>query len=163
VRRGDAVAGVPLLRAALEGLRRARFEVPCSEFLSSLATALAASGNVTEGLATIDAVPGRVESIGESWFAPEALRLKGLLLLMRNESVDAENHFLRSLELAHRQGARSWELRTAVSLARLQRGQGRIREAHDRLTSIYSHFTEGFGTADLQAAKHLMNALARAI
>ena len=61
--------------------------------------------------------------------------------------------------LARRQGALSWELRTAMSLARLQRDQGCRREALDLLTSVHGRFTEGFGTADLQAAKLLLDEL----
>jgi predicted ATPase len=72
----------------------------------------------------------------------------------------AEDHFRRSLDLARRQGALSWELRTAMSLARSQRHQGRIGEARDLLTSVYGRFTEGFGTADLQSAKRLLDEFA---
>jgi predicted ATPase len=93
---------------------------------------------------------------------PEVLRLKGELLILQNESnaAVAEDCFLRSLDWARRQGALSWELRTATSLARLRRDQGRRREAFDLLASVYGRFTEGFGTADLQSAKRLLDEFA---
>jgi predicted ATPase len=65
----------------------------------------------------------------------------------------AEEHFLRSLDWARRQGALSWELRTSTSLARLQHGQGRVAEARSLLQSVYDRFSEGFETADLKTAK----------
>ena len=92
---------------------------------------------------------------------PEVLRIKGELLLLQNGSnaAVAEDSFLRSLDWARRQGALSWELRTAMSLARLQRDQGCRREALDLLASVHGRFTEGFGTADLQAARLLLDEL----
>jgi predicted ATPase len=72
----------------------------------------------------------------------------------------AENQFRRSLDLARHQGALSWELRTATSLARLWQDQGRVGEAHDLLASVYGRFIEGFVTADLVAARALLNELA---
>jgi predicted ATPase len=71
----------------------------------------------------------------------------------------AENHFNQALDWARRQGALSWELRAATSLAGLLRDQGRIGEARDLLAPIYERFTEGFGTADLQAGKKLLDEL----
>ena len=71
----------------------------------------------------------------------------------------AEDHFLQGLDLARRQGARSWELRCATSLARLWRDQARSKEARELLTPVYDRFTEGFATADLRAAKALLEEL----
>jgi len=91
---------------------------------------------------------------------PEALRVKGELLLLPDDSANAaEGNFGRSLDLARRQGALSWELRTLTSLARSRRKQGRIVEAHDFLAPVYWRFTEGFETPDLQSAKLLLEAL----
>jgi predicted ATPase len=92
---------------------------------------------------------------------PEVLRIKGELLLMHDESntTVAEDCLLRSLDWARRLGALSWELRTAMSLARLQRDHGRIGEARDLLSSMYGRFTEGFGTADLRSARRLLDEL----
>ena len=71
----------------------------------------------------------------------------------------AEGHFLRALDYARPQGAMSWELRAAVGLARLWRDQHRAGEARETLRSVYRRFNEGFGTADLRAAKSLLEEL----
>jgi predicted ATPase len=71
----------------------------------------------------------------------------------------AEEHLHRSLDLARRQEALAWELRAAISLARLRREQGRRREARDLLASASGRFTEGFATADLRAARRLRDDL----
>ena len=93
---------------------------------------------------------------------PELLRLKGELLLLRSilaTTQPAEYFFRQALDLARGQGALSWELRAATSLARLLRDRDRIDEARDLLAEVYGRFTEGFGTADLQAAKQLLDDL----
>ena len=91
----------------------------------------------------------------------ELLRVKGELLLLQGAPGKAapEDNFRQALDWARRQGALSWELRAATSLACLLRDQDRIGEARDLLASIYDRFTEGFGTADLQAAKKLLDEL----
>jgi predicted ATPase len=73
--------------------------------------------------------------------------------------VAAEDHFRQALDWARRQGALSWELRCATSLARLRRDQARHEEARELLASVYDRFTEGFATADLRAAKALIDEL----
>jgi predicted ATPase len=72
---------------------------------------------------------------------------------------EAENCFLRSLELSRSQGARAWELRTATDLAALWAGQGRGGDAHRLLKSVFAQFTEGFETPDLKAAARLIATL----
>ena len=92
-----------------------------------------------------------------------ALRIKGELLLADGGSdaaANAEEQFLKALDWARRQDALSWELRVATSLARSWRGQHRIIEAHQLLDGVYRKFTEGFGTADLLAARDLLGQLA---
>jgi predicted ATPase len=93
---------------------------------------------------------------------PEALRIKGGLFLLQDRGViaAAEDHFRQALDLARQQGALSWELRAATSLARLWRDQARSQEAHELLAPVYDRFTEGFATADLRAAKALIEELA---
>jgi len=160
-RHGDIASAERQLRASLEGLRLAHYEVLYTPFLSSLAEILATTGRLEEAYAAADAALQRAERNQALWWLPEALRIKGeaLLLSNRTDAPAVEDHFRRSLDLAHRQGALSWELRGAASLARLWRGQGRNREARELLTSVYARFTEGFGTADLQAAKRLLDEL----
>src|SRR5262249_47405621 len=89
----------------------------------------------------------------------ETLRIKGCLLALRGDAATAERCYIASLDWARTQQAKSWELRTATSYARLMRDQGRAREAHDLLAPIYGWFTEGFATKDLTEAKALLDEL----
>ncbi|WP_210164435.1 winged helix-turn-helix domain-containing protein [Bradyrhizobium sp. Ai1a-2] len=95
------------------------------------------------------------------WCGPEILRIEGEGILKEASSdvATAEARFRTSLDLARKQGALSWELRAATSLARLWRKQGRGREAHELLSSIYTRFTEGFGTVDVTSARLLLDEL----
>jgi predicted ATPase len=115
-------------------------------------------GRFDAGLAAIDEALNRTERNSGFWWMPEALRLKGEILLLSNQANvrSAEHYFRRSLDLAHHQGALSWELRGALSLGRLRHSQGRNGDACDLLTSVYSRFTEGFDTAHLRSAKLLL-------
>ena len=93
----------------------------------------------------------------------EILRAMGCGMLKQSgpdAAGTAQSIFLSSLNIAHRQGALSWELRTATSLARLWRDQRRLAEARDLLAPVYGRFSEGFATADLTAARRLLDELA---
>ena len=159
-RRGDFLTGARLLRASLDGLRSAQYEVLYTPFLSSLAEVLARTGHVAEGLAHADEALRRTEQNHAFWWTPEALRIKGeILLSYRGDANAAEDLFHRSLDLAHRQGALAWELRAAMSLARSRRGNGKGAAARDLLASIHGRFSEGFATADLRSAKALIDQL----
>ena len=89
----------------------------------------------------------------------EIRRVEGNLLLAENGSAEAEACYLKALEVARAQKARSLELRTAGDLARLWAGQDRRSEARDLLAPVYGCFTEGFDTADLKEAKALLDEL----
>jgi predicted ATPase len=92
---------------------------------------------------------------------PELLRIKGELVLMQDEETEqAEDCFRQALDWARRQGALSWELRAATSLARLLRRRGRAEEALTLLQPVYDRFKEGFRAADLKAARALLDDLA---
>jgi len=148
-----------LLRSARGELRETGFAALYAEILRALAEALAGAGEVAEGLATIDEALARSERNEERWCVAELLRIKGDLVLQEgglDSAEAAEGHFLKALDWARRQGALSWELRTATSLSRLWHNQGRRQEAHRLLAPIYDRFTEGFATADLRAAKALI-------
>lgn len=114
---------------------------------------MAKTGLPDEGLAAID----EVLETAWMWWMPEALRIKGEILLSSNnaDATLAEDHFRRSLDLA--QKALTWELRTAISLGHLYRAQGCIQDLPSLLNSIYGQFTEAFGTADLRSAKLLLD------
>jgi adenylate cyclase len=104
-----------------------------------------------------------VDNTSERWYEAELYRLKGELLLgqagTQHRMDEAEGCFLRALGIASRQRARSWELRTAMSLSRLWQQQGKQADAYQMLAKIYSWFSEGFDTADLQEARALLEAL----
>jgi predicted ATPase len=102
-----------------------------------------------------------VDTTGERHTEAELHRLKGELLLVQptDHTTEAEVCFQQALDIARRQQAKSWELQAAMSLSRLWQHQGKRQEAHDLLTEVYSWFTEGFDTADLQEAKTLLEGL----
>ena len=98
----------------------------------------------------------------ERWCEPELLRINAEVVAALGHWDDASALFRQSLAVAQEQGALSWELRTATSLAPLLRSQGRPADAIACLQPVYDRFTEGFGTADLIAAKQLLDELSDA-
>jgi predicted ATPase len=82
------------------------------------------------------------------------------MLTLKDDLAGAEQNYLASLDWAREQQAKSWELRTSTSLARLWQKQRKRKEAHDLLVPIYDWFTEGFDTKDLKEAKALLDELA---
>jgi predicted ATPase len=81
-------------------------------------------------------------------------------MLPEPDAAKAEAYFERALAVAHQEQAKSWELRAAMSMARLWRAQGKRNEARDLLAPVYGWFTEGFDTLDLKEAKALLEELA---
>jgi predicted ATPase/DNA-binding winged helix-turn-helix (wHTH) protein len=163
--REDFAGGLPLLRDALAELRERGASPSYPSFLAILAGALGRAAQVVEGLATIDRALILSKDHEEHWCLPEVLRIRGELTILEDAAdahAVAERHFLESLSWANRQQALAWELRTATSLARLWRRQRRVGEARELLGPVYDRFTEGFGTADLQRAKNLLEQLALA-
>ena len=100
-----------------------------------------------------------VERTGERFFAAELNRHKGQLLLRQGHTEAAEELYREALSIAREQEAKLWELRAAVSLARLRSDQDRRAKARDLLAPVYGWFTEGFDTADLKEAKALLDEL----
>ena len=103
-----------------------------------------------------------VETTKESWCEAEIYRVAGEIALLspRPDTTKAEEYFEQALAIAREQQAKSWELRAAMSMARLWRDQGKRQEAHDLLAPVYGWFTEGFDTLDLKEAKALLDELA---
>ena len=158
---GDTAAGLRHLGGALEELRETKYTGHLMAFLGTFAEASGRAGQVAEGSAAIDEALARSERT-EAWGVTELLRIKGELALREgtpNAAEMAEGLFLKGLGWARDQGALSWELRTAMSLARLRRDCGRTQDVHDLLAPIYARFTEGFDTADLRAAKAFLDDL----
>ena len=101
-----------------------------------------------------------VETTKEKWCEAELCRIAGEIALMSPEpNTRAEAYFERALAIACAQQAKSWELRVAMSMARLWRDQGKRQHAHDLLAPVYGWFTEGFDTLDLKEAKSLLEQL----
>jgi predicted ATPase len=127
-----------------------------------LARALACTGQPAEALSVLEEALMRCKQFGEGWCRPELLRINAEVLLQRtNDAAPAAGRQLAAARaLARRQGARSWELRIATSLALVWLRKGRKREALDVLKPVYDEFTEGFATADLQRASTLLRELA---
>ena len=99
---------------------------------------------------------------GHGWYAAELLRIKGEVLLQQRadqSALAAEDCFNQAAQIARKQGALFWELRVALSVARLKVSQGRQHEARGPLASVYDRFTEGFATADLKATRTLLEGL----
>ena len=127
-----------------------------------LADAYRKSGQPGEGLDVVINALAKVDQTDCRYYEAELHRIKGELLLM--QSVPAEEHaeacFQNALKIARGQSAKSWELRAAMSLSRLWQSQGKRAQARQLLGDIYGWFTEGFDTADLKAAKAMLDELA---
>jgi predicted ATPase len=156
--RSSSSTGLRLLRAAFAGPGAAGSVPRLFTFL--MAEALGRAGQIADGLAMIEEAILRSERSEERWIIAELLRIKGELVLLQaapGAAAAAEGHFRQALDWAGRQGALSWELRAATSLARLLGDQGRSADATALLQPIYDRFTEGFDTADLKTAKALLS------
>jgi predicted ATPase len=112
-------------------------------------------------LTRIDEALGLAQQTGEHWTDSFLHRIRGEILLKRDpaNTVPAEGAFLTAIAIAQQQKARSFELRAAMSMARLWRDQGKREEARDLLAPVYKWFTEGFDTRDLKEAKALLDEL----
>ena len=155
---GQSETGLAQLRQGMAAVLATGNRLSQSFCLVLLAEALGRAGKVEEGLSALAEALRAFEASARGDMRTEAYRLQGELLL-RQATPDvarAEAYFQQALALARRQQAKSWELRTAISLAHLWQRQGQHAEAYELLRSIYGWFTEGFDTADLQEAKALL-------
>jgi TolB-like protein/predicted ATPase len=159
IKNGDVTEGMSLLRSGSAAYRATGAKLWMPHFIALLARGCEIAGQIEEGLTLLDAALQIAERTGERWFAAELNRHKGQLLLRQGHSEAAEELYRKALSIAEEQGAKLWELRAAVSLARLRRDQGRHAEARDLLAPVYGWFTEGFGTPDLREAKALLDEL----
>ena len=160
-KRGGSTTGLAMLGSALERAGDAqflpRFLLPLGEYASSLGKA----GDVARGLAIANAALVRCEGRDDFWYWPELERIRGELLLQHGGQhiTEAEQCFDKAIDLARRQGSLFWELRGALSLARLRVAQERPADARDLLLPVYRKFTEGFDvTADLRDARSMLAA-----
>jgi predicted ATPase len=162
IRTADTANGLSLLRDGLEGFAKSNFQSRYVFFLGYLAMGAFDAGDHRGALVTIDEALDQSERNDDRWYVAELMRIKGELVLRQNEpgaAVSAGALFSSSLDWSRKQNALSWELRTAMSFARLMKQQGRRNEARELLEPIYLRFTEGFATKDLVEARSLLTSL----
>jgi len=156
---GDVTAGISLLRNGSTAYRASGAEAYTPHHLVLLARACEIAGQIEESLTLLNDASQIVERTGVRWLASELSRHKGRLLQKQGRAEAAEELYRKALSIAQKQQAKLWELRAAVSLARLWDEQGRRAAARDLLSPAYSWFTEGFDTPDLKEAKALLDEL----
>ncbi len=162
IMRGDAARGSELLRSALEDMDSAGQTLHCSGIVGYFAAALASLGNAVEASTTIDNAIAQSTREGVLWHMPELLRVKGELLFHQRDDQAlsaAEGLFLKATEIAQEQAALFWELRTAISLARLKIHQLQPTEARKLLTMISRAFPAETDFSDLRTARELLDSL----
>lgn len=158
IRRGDAATGVETIRTCLRELHGAGYELLTTTFNIAMVQGLLALGQTGQAEHLIDDAIRLVEQSGDHLYMPELLRMKGrvLLSLPEPDAGDAETRFMQALDLSRRKGAKAWELRTAIDLARLLVERGRREEAKRLLQAALEGFAEGSDTADIRAANELL-------
>jgi predicted ATPase len=159
-RRGEVAAGLRAMREALEAAGEAQLLPRFLLLRGEYAHYLGEAGALTEAIELADQMLAACEHRDERWYVAELLRIKAELLMTGDDlgdEAEADTLLIRSIDEANRQGAHFWELRAATSLARLCVSQGRDADATAVLLPVYGRFTEGFATADLQAARAVLD------
>jgi predicted ATPase len=158
---GRAAEAVQMISSGIAAWQSTGATWSLPSWLSHLAAGHAELGQLDEAWRCIGEAMTTIETTKERWFEAEANRLAGEFSLKSPEQDAAKAHayFDQALSIARQQQAKSWELRAAMSLARLWRDQGKRDEARDLLAPVYGWFTEGFDTLDLKEAKTLLDAL----
>jgi class 3 adenylate cyclase/tetratricopeptide (TPR) repeat protein len=157
----DFEAGIPRMRHNLAQSRANGTVARVAYNLAMIGIGLSKSGKPADGLREIEESLALVERTGERVQEAEVHRLKGEMLLAQgfSNTTPAEDSFRTAIEISRKQHAKSWELRSTTSLARLLAKQGKGEEARAMLAEIYNWFTEGFDTANLKDAKTLLEEL----
>ena len=155
---GQVEAGVGQIREGLAAYQATGAVEANTCWLALLAEVYGRGGHMEEGLAAVAEALAFVDRTDERFYEAELHRLKGILLLQDSKDYhpEAASCFRKALHVARQQEAKSFELRTATSLARLWQQQGKANKARDLLAPVYDWFTEGFDTADLKDAKALL-------
>ncbi len=158
---GRASAAADLLTSGLAAFRSTGSTLWMPLHMSCLAIAYRDLDRFDEAWQCIGEATTAIETTGERWYEAEVLRVAGEIAMTSPErdAAKAAMFFDRALAVARQQQARSWELRAAMSMARLWRDQGQQHKAHDLLPPVYGWFTEGFDTLDLKDAKTLLDDL----
>jgi class 3 adenylate cyclase/tetratricopeptide (TPR) repeat protein len=158
---GEFESGYALTTRSNEFWRVVGGRICSGLFWSSESLALHGIGRTDDAMRLINQAIDYCRETGDRWMEPELLRIKGEYLLSKDKPQpdNAENAFVKALEVAREHGAKSWELRTAISLAGFWQSRDKESEARDLITPIYEWFREGFDTSDLRAAKSLLEHL----
>ena len=157
---GGAEAGVSRALLDFDAPGAAGQELLRPFYTGVLADMCRAAGRLDDGLRLVNKALELATTLDSHWGLAEAHRIKGELLLARGEAEAAvQPCFETAIGIARRQGARSWELRAAISFARFRQSQGRAADAKEQLAPVYGWFTEGFDTRDLKEAKALLGEL----
>jgi predicted ATPase len=161
---GLVKAGIAQMRESLSTLRARRSDLAFTFSVTLLVEALIKDGQIEEGLTVVDEALALVRRTGQRTHEAELYRLRGELLILQAEGSttllsEAESCFHQAIEIARAQSAKSFELRSVMSLSHLYEKQGKKEEARQILSQIYGWFTEGSNTADLKAAKMLLEGL----
>ena len=158
---GQGEVGLAQVRQGITALQAIGIALYVPYFCAVLADICDHLSHPEDGLQALAEAHTLVEQHEERWWEAEVCRLRGVLLLRQpgTPQAEAEAWLQRALDVARRQEAKSLELRAAMSLSRLWQQQGKRDEARALLAPVYSWFTEGFDTADLQEAKALLDAL----
>jgi class 3 adenylate cyclase/predicted ATPase len=157
---GHPAEGVPLIREGATGLQfiGQKWGLPTLHMI--LAQTYERAQQYQEALNQLGEATKLIEATEERWVEAELYRQRGaLLLLSLHQHAAAEESYRHAFSIARRQGAKFWELRAAMSLARLWRDQGKVQQALELLAPVYGWFTEGFDTRDLKEAKALLEEL----
>jgi class 3 adenylate cyclase/predicted ATPase len=159
---GNTSKAVEMINSGLAAFRSTGATIRIPEHTACLASAYADFGNFENAQRCISDAMTALEKANERWFEAEVNRIAGEISLKSPEpdATKAEAYFKRALAVARQQQAKSWELRAAMSLARLWRDQGKVEQARELLDPVYGWFTEGFDTRDLKDAKALLEELA---
>ena len=155
---GKASSAIEMLTAGITGYRSTGATSSITSYLSYLARAYGNVGQFDDAWRCIDEAMTVIGNANERWFEAEVYRIAGEIARLSAEpdAAKAEAYFERALAVARQQQAKSWELRAAMSLARLWRDQGKAQQARELLAPVYGWFTEGFDTRDLKEAKSLL-------
>jgi predicted ATPase len=149
---GQASDAVNMIKSGLTAYRSTGANLYVPLYHSYLARAYVELGGLDDARRCIGEVLTAVEATKERWCEAEVNRVAGEIALKSPEpdAAKAQVYFERALEVARQQQAKSWELRAAMSMARLWRDQGKRGEAHELLAPVYGWFTEGHDTLDLK-------------
>ena len=156
---GKSYEAVQMLTSGIAAWRLTGSTAALPMYLSDLASAYTNNGRINDARRCIDEAIVAIKTTKETIYEAEVYRIAGDIALKSPQpnATEAEWNFNRALAVARQQQARSWELRAAMSMARLWRDQGKSQQARELLAPVYGWFTGGFDTLDLREAKALFD------